>query len=89
LGQHNIIVNPETLKINAIINWEFGGFWPKWLERCFWERPGPSVALEGEEDDAERCREWLINHFEEVIMPHLQGVSEKIARSGMKGDEAS
>ncbi|KAI0429904.1 hypothetical protein F5Y09DRAFT_309098 [Xylaria sp. FL1042] len=89
LGQHNIIVDPETLKINAIIDWEFGGFWPKWFERCFWERPGPSIALEGEEDDVERCREWLMNHCEEVIMPHLQGVSEKVTRSGMKGDEAS
>jgi thiamine kinase-like enzyme len=25
LGQHNIIVDPKTLKINAIIDWEFGG----------------------------------------------------------------
>lgn len=26
LGQHNVIVDPDTLKINAIIDWEFGGF---------------------------------------------------------------
>jgi hypothetical protein len=25
-GQHNVIVDPATLKIKAIIDWEFGGF---------------------------------------------------------------
>ncbi|KAI1811190.1 kinase-like domain-containing protein [Poronia punctata] len=84
LGQHNIIVDPETLKINAIIDWEFAGFWPEWFERCFWERQGPRVALEGEDDDVGRCRDWLMNHCDEVIMPHLRGVSEKVARLGLE-----
>ena len=26
LGQHNVIVDPETLKTNAVIDWEYGGF---------------------------------------------------------------
>lgn len=47
LGQHNVIVDPQTLKIRAIIDWEFGGFWPQWFEKPFWKRPGPSVALNG------------------------------------------
>lgn len=68
LGQHNVIVDPESLKINAIIDWEFGGFWPEWFERRFWERSGPSAALEGEDDDVERCREWLVSHCDEVII---------------------
>jgi aminoglycoside phosphotransferase (APT) family kinase protein len=71
LGQHNIIVDPDTLKINAIIDWEFGGFWPEWFERAFWKRPGPSIAIEGEDNDTERCREWLLEHCEEVVMPPL------------------
>jgi len=78
LGQHNVIVDPETLKITAIIDWEFGGFWPEWFERPFWERPGPSTALDGEKDDVERCREWLMDNCNEVVMPRLLGVSEKI-----------
>ena len=53
LGQHNVIVDPHTLKIKAIIDWEFGGFWPAWFERAFWERSGPSTILEGEEDYVE------------------------------------
>lgn len=89
LGQHNIIVDPKTLKINAIIDWEFGGFYPKWFERNYWERPGPSGPLEGEEDDRERCREWLMNNCEEVIMPHLQGVNEKIVGLEAQRDNAS
>ena len=70
LGQHNVIVDPDTLKINAIIDWEFGGFWPEWFEHAFWKRPGPSV-IEGEDDDTQRCREWLLQHCEEVVMPPL------------------
>lgn len=53
LGQHNVIVGPDTLAIKAIIDWEFGGFWPAWFERPFWKRPGPSVILEGEDDDVQ------------------------------------
>lgn len=69
LGQHNVIVDPSTLRINAIIDWEFGGFWPEWFESKFWKRAGPSVALEGEEDDVQRCRDWLMTHCDEVVMP--------------------
>ena len=69
LGQHNILVDPKWLRITAIIDWEFGGFWPEWFERPFWERPGPSAALEGEQDDVERCRRWLISHCDEVVIP--------------------
>lgn len=78
LGQHNVIVDPKTLKINAIIDWEFGGFWPEWFERPFWERPGPSAALEGEEDDVERCREWLMTNCDEVVMSHILNAREKL-----------
>lgn len=78
LVQHNVIVDPDTLKIKAIIDWEFGGFWPEWFERPFWERPGPSAALEGEEDDRERCREWLTTHCDEVDIPYVPTLHEKL-----------
>ncbi|KJZ69216.1 hypothetical protein HIM_11395 [Hirsutella minnesotensis 3608] len=77
LGQHNVIVDPDTLKINAIIDWEFGGFWPEWFEKPFWRRPGPSVALEGEEDDVQRCRQWLLDHCEEVEIPRYAGMNQQ------------
>ncbi len=29
LSQHNVIVDPKSLRINAIIDWEYAGFFPK------------------------------------------------------------
>ncbi|KAG8415314.1 hypothetical protein J3459_011149 [Metarhizium acridum] len=71
LRQDNIIVNPISLRIVAILNWESGGFWPKWFEMAFWERAGPDAVLEGEVDNTQRCREWLLKNCEEVVMPPL------------------
>jgi hypothetical protein len=78
LGQHNVLVDPKTLRITAIIDWEFGGFWPEWFERPFWTRPGGSWAHEGEEDDTERCREWLLANCEAVKQTHLPTFKDKL-----------
>ncbi|KAK3307142.1 uncharacterized protein B0T15DRAFT_529352 [Chaetomium strumarium] len=78
LAQHNVIVDRDTLKIKAIIDWEFGGFWPEWFERPYWQRPGSSCALEGEEDDTQRCRDWLVSYCDEVVMPYLPTLHEKL-----------
>ncbi|KAF8910410.1 kinase-like domain-containing protein [Gymnopilus junonius] len=51
LSQHNILVDETTLKVNAIIDWEYAGFFPPEFDGKFYLRPGPSVALEGEADD--------------------------------------
>lgn len=59
LSQHNVIVNPTTLKINAIIDWEYAGFYPEYFEGHFFERLGPSVAQGGEEDDSDKLVEFL------------------------------
>ena len=59
LSLQNIIVDPESLKINAIIDWEYAGFFPPSFERRFFKRNGPSVALEGEQDDSEKILEFL------------------------------
>ncbi|KAJ5803356.1 uncharacterized protein N7503_005806 [Penicillium pulvis] len=52
LSQHNILVDPQTLRIQAIIDWEYAGFFPGYFEGLFYKRPGPSVALEEEYDDS-------------------------------------
>jgi len=44
LSQSNIIVNPRTLKIEGIIDWEYGGFWPDFFESPFFRDPRPSGA---------------------------------------------
>ncbi|KAJ5291055.1 hypothetical protein N7478_000306 [Penicillium angulare] len=59
LHQCNIIVDPVTLKINGIIDWEYAGFIPQFFEASFYKRLGPSVALEGEFDDTAQLLEFL------------------------------
>lgn len=61
LSQQNIIVNPETLKIKAIIDWEYSGFYPDFFEASFYTRLGPSVAIQGEVDDTPQLLEFLIS----------------------------
>ncbi|KAL4938485.1 hypothetical protein BDV06DRAFT_225966 [Aspergillus oleicola] len=65
LSQHNIIVDPQSLKINATIDWEYAGFYPPYFEAPFYQRPGPSVALDGEENDECKLAEFLGLHGNE------------------------
>ena len=32
LSQQNMMVDPGTLKIKAILDWEYAGFYPEWFE---------------------------------------------------------
>ena len=59
LSQQNIIVDPVTLKINAIIDWEYAGFYPPRFEWPFYNRLGPSSAINGEADDTPELLEFL------------------------------
>ncbi|KAH6635622.1 kinase-like domain-containing protein [Chaetomium sp. MPI-SDFR-AT-0129] len=61
LSQHNVIVDPDTLKIKAIIDWEYAGFYPAYFEMPFYTRPGPSIAIDGEVDDSERLLDFLVS----------------------------
>jgi len=62
LSQQNIIVDPATLKIAAIIDWEFAGFYPAYFEMPFYKRidgaPG-SAAIRDEVDDTAQIIEFL------------------------------
>jgi aminoglycoside phosphotransferase len=62
LGQHNVLVDTKSLKIKAIIDWEFSGFFPRWFEAAFWKQTGSAPTI-GDED---RLRAWLIDNCEEV-----------------------
>ncbi|KAI9820457.1 MAG: hypothetical protein M1832_003790 [Thelocarpon impressellum] len=59
LVQSNIIVDPESMKIRAIVDWECAGFYPAFFERRFFERRGPAFALDGEDDDTEKLIDFL------------------------------
>ncbi|KAM5436619.1 hypothetical protein McanMca71_001737 [Microsporum canis] len=62
LSTNNVIVDPETLKVRAIIDWEYAGFYPEEFEGMFYRRPGPSVALEGEVNDEDRLLDVMIEN---------------------------
>ncbi|KAK4096457.1 hypothetical protein N658DRAFT_569845 [Parathielavia hyrcaniae] len=53
LSANNVIVDPDFLKITAIVDWEYSGFFPPDFERDFYTRSGPSVALPGDVDDVD------------------------------------
>lgn len=59
LSTHNVIVDPKTLKINAIIDWEYAGFFLPEFEAPFYRRRGASVALIGEVNDEKALTEIL------------------------------
>jgi aminoglycoside phosphotransferase (APT) family kinase protein len=52
LSQQNVIVDPDTLKSKAIIDWEYAGFYPAHFEMPFYTRFGPSIAIKDEADDS-------------------------------------
>ena len=62
LSQHNVLVDPETHVIQAIIDFEYSGFYPSFFEGQFYRRVGPSVALDGEDDDTNRLIDFIISH---------------------------
>ncbi len=64
LSAHNVIVDPETLKVKAIIDWEYAGFYPKEFEGLYFYRPGPSSALDGEVDDVQTLLDVLRENSE-------------------------
>ncbi|KAF4974680.1 hypothetical protein FZEAL_8438 [Fusarium zealandicum] len=59
LSLYNIIFDPHTFKINAIVDWEYAGFYPSRFEWPFYTRLGPSSAIEGENDDSHELISFL------------------------------
>ena len=60
LAQHNILINPETLQVAAIIDWEFSGFYPQGFEFPFWLEPRGRIRQADEEDEEDPAVENLI-----------------------------
>lgn len=53
LSAYNVIVDPSSFQIKAIVDWEYSGFLPPEFERPFYKRHGPSIVLPGEVDDVD------------------------------------
>ncbi|KAI9664027.1 MAG: hypothetical protein M1821_007518 [Bathelium mastoideum] len=59
LSQNNIIVDPDTLEIRAIVDWEYSGFFPEEFDAPYYKRLGPSVAINGEDDDTDQLMQFI------------------------------
>ncbi|KAI1499165.1 kinase-like domain-containing protein [Biscogniauxia marginata] len=59
LSQQNVVVDPDTLKINAILDWEYAGFFPAHFDFPFYNRLGPSIAIKDEVDDSAELLQFL------------------------------
>jgi serine/threonine protein kinase len=62
ISQQNVIVDPKTLKIAAIIDWEYAGFFLEEFDIPFYKRLGPSVAINGKEDDTDKLMKFIKDH---------------------------
>lgn len=60
LSQSNIIVHPQTLKILAIIDWEYGGYFPEWFEAPFYKDPAGSSLQMKKLTDGPLIRAFLL-----------------------------
>ncbi len=62
LSQSNIIVNPKTLKIEGIIDWEYAGFWPDFFETPYYRVSKPSGAQFKDEAENAPLVDFLRKH---------------------------
>lgn len=65
-----MIVDPVTLKVKAILDWEYAGFYPEQFGGKFFKRVGPSVALDGEENDEDRLLDIMIENLADGLQDH-------------------
>ena len=63
LSTYNVVVDPKTLKVTAILDWEYAGFYPEQFEGKFFKRVGPSVAVDLEENDADQLLDIMIENL--------------------------
>lgn len=52
----------ETHGIQAIIDFEYSGFYPSFFEGQFYRRVGSSIARNGEDDDIDRLIGFINSH---------------------------
>lgn len=59
LSQTNVIVDPETLRVEGVVDWEYGGFWPEYFETPYFRDSRPSGAQFRDERGNVRLVEFL------------------------------
>lgn len=59
LSEYNVLVDPKTLKITAIIDWEYAGFYPDFFEAPLYKRRGTGARTEDDGELVLRQLEFL------------------------------
>ncbi|KAJ4326615.1 hypothetical protein N0V84_002949 [Fusarium piperis] len=59
LSEYNVIVDPETLKIKAVIDWEYAGFYPEFFEAPIYTRHGPNAQMTNNAENVSRMLDFL------------------------------
>lgn len=70
LLQSDILVNTESLKVEGVIDWEYGGFWPEFFESPFFRDPRPSGAQFKSDLENARLREFLCETIKIFLVTH-------------------
>ena len=50
LTEHNVVVNPNTLKVICLLGWEYSGYYPPDFESTFTTTSSPETVDQGEDD---------------------------------------
>ncbi|WVQ79544.1 hypothetical protein IAT38_001643 [Cryptococcus sp. DSM 104549] len=74
LGWENVLVDPETWEVKAIVGWENAGWYPPEVEGTYWRRAGPchARASEGEVDDTDGVIDLLYTMAVERWKSHIR-----------------
>lgn len=65
LTQDFVLVDEKRCEVLAITDWDSAGYWPAWMEKKLWEDEKITEA------DVQKCRDWLQDNCDEVVMEHL------------------
>jgi hypothetical protein len=71
LSPHNVIVDPATLKVKAILGWGYSGYYPAEFERRYYRRSWPSFPGEGELND---------DRFAQIMLQNVAAGAQELPR---------
>jgi serine/threonine protein kinase len=74
LSEYNIIVNPETFKIAAIIDWEHASFFPEYFEAPIYTRHGSHAKLINDKNHVARLVKFLQSRSVDTAVQSLHEI---------------
>ncbi|WWC62622.1 uncharacterized protein I303_105219 [Kwoniella dejecticola CBS 10117] len=87
LGWQNVMVDPDTGYIKAVIDWEYAGFFPVEVEGTYWQRWGIAAPIGSEISDADHITALLQTLSSTRAFP--KGYKVKSFKIAMDSDQGS